>query len=106
MHKTIWLDAFILHEFAKKSGSFAKNRIKNKPAAKKKNKNEKLAAAMGLIFSVFALVYYIFVAARGSSSESGEYVTCTECKEVFVSSKLFCPKCKKKVNTKSIKKVK
>ena len=74
--------------------------------AKKKNKNEKLAAAMGLIFSVFALVYYIFVAARGSSSESGEYVTCTECKEVFVSSKLFCPKCKKKVNTKSIKKVK
>ena len=70
------------------------------------NKNEKLAAAMGLIFSVFALVYYIFVAARGSSSESGEYVTCTECKEVFVSSKLFCPKCKKKVNTKSIKKVK
>ncbi len=73
--------------------------------AKKRNKNEKLAFVLGFILGIFALAYYLFVAARRSTSLQEDYVKCKECEEIFVSSKKFCPNCKKKVTLLSTKKV-
>ena len=72
--------------------------------AKKRNKNERLAFALGFLLGIFALAHHIFIAARGSTSERGDYVKCKECDEIFVNTKKFCPKCKQKTTKKTTKK--
>ena len=63
--------------------------------AKERNKNKNLAFAMGFIFGIFGLAYYLFIAAKASISQRADYVKCNECDEIFVSTRKYCPSCKK-----------
>ena len=73
--------------------------------AKKQNRNKAIAVALGMAIGVFALIYYLIMAAKRSHSEEADYVRCKECGEIFVDSKRFCPGCKREANSKTFEKV-
>lgn len=74
--------------------------------AKKQNRNETWAFAAGMLFNVFALAYYLFMAARRSESGQADYVKCNECGEIFVNNVKRCPKCKKEATKNNVSRVK
>jgi len=69
--------------------------------AKKKNKNYYIAFAVGYIFSIFAVIYYLLTSAQKVSSYGEVLLKCNECGEIFKESKKVCPGCKAEVNNKT-----